>query len=88
METKQNSARIIVHPATRELLNNTNNVIYVKPYSALQLSVLYGISRKTFIKWIRPFQGEIGERMGNYFNVRQVKIIFEKLDVPHLMHVA
>ena len=87
MTVKQNLPKIIVHPATVEYLSN-NNFIYVKPYSPLQLAVLYGINKKTFIKWIKPFQGELGERSGHYFNVRQVKIIFEKLDVPHLMQVA
>jgi len=88
MDAKRNLARIIVHPATVEFFNHSNSYIHVKPYAPGELAVLYGISKKTFIKWIKPFQGEIGERRGHFFNVHQIKIIFKKLDVPHLMYVA
>lgn len=54
----------------------------VKPYSFKELCVLYGISGKTLVKWLRPFKNEIGEKIGRYYNVLQVQTIFNKLGVP------
>lgn len=88
MERKQ-TARIIVHPSTAELFRSTQNkAIFVKPYTSKELRVLYGVSEKTFRKWLKPFAEEIGRRNGAYFSVRQVRVIFDKLDVPHYYEVA
>jgi hypothetical protein len=54
----------------------------IRPYSTKDLAIIYGVCVKTFKKWITPFTTEIGEKNGRYFSVAQVKIIFEKLDVP------
>ena len=88
METKQSSATIIVHPATIEYYNNRKSFLHVKPYSPSELAEIYGVCSRTFKKWIQPFQGEIGKREGRFFSVRQVKIIFLKLDIPYMMEVA
>ena len=89
METKQTTARIIVHPATVEAFSRAQNkAIFVKPYTAKELRGLYGVCDKTFRKWIHPFAEEIGQKNGAYFTVRQVKIIFDRLDIPHYYEVA
>lgn len=88
MEIKKGTARIIMHPATQEFLAEKGNFIHVKPYSTKELTNLYGVSDKTFRKWIEPFKEQIGEKRGAYYSVRQVRIIFEKLDIPHMMLVA
>ena len=59
-----------------------DNVFEIRAYSLKELAIIYGISRKTFKRWIIPFFDEIGERQGRYYNVAQVKIIFNKLGVP------
>lgn len=51
-------------------------------YTTEELSMLYNITPKTFLKWLAPFQNEIGQKIGWYFNIRQVNIIFEKLGRP------
>lgn len=61
-----------------------NAKIPLKPYSTHELSKMYYITEKTMLKWLQPFQQEIGEKVGWYFNVRQVEIIFEKLGWPDL----
>ena len=55
----------------------------VKPYSFKELCVLYDISGKTLLKWLKPFKNEIGERVGRYYNVLQVQTIFKRLGVPY-----
>ena len=61
--------------------------IEVKPYSIRELAELYGVSPKVFRNWLSLFENSIGERMGHYYTVRQVKIIFDKLGIPYLQEV-
>jgi hypothetical protein len=53
-----------------------------QPYTTDELAMLYGITAKTFLKWIGPFKNETGQKIGWYYNIRQVNIIFEKLGRP------
>jgi hypothetical protein len=53
-----------------------------QPYTTDELSLLYGITSKTFLKWINPFKEAIGQKIGWYFNIRQVAVIFENLGRP------
>lgn len=57
--------------------------IDIKPYTVAEMARLYGISKLTFNKWIKPHLAAIGNRIGHYFTSLQVKIIFEKLGPPH-----
>jgi len=59
-----------------------DNKVEVKPYNLKDLANLYQVSDKTFRRWIDRFKDELGERYGNYYTVRQVRIIFKKLGLP------
>ena len=63
-------------------LVSISNGIIIKPYSLGELAKLYDVDRKTFRGWLTPFQKEIGKREGRYYTIRQIKIIFKKLDFP------
>jgi hypothetical protein len=63
-------------------MNTLHSVTELKAYSTKELAVIYGISDKTFKKWLLPFVNSIGNKHGRYYTVAQVKIIFEKLGVP------
>ena len=65
----------------------TARKIHVKTYSVNEMAGLYEISKKTFHKWLRPFEKEIGERMGHFYNPKQVGIIFEKLGLPEVIYL-
>ena len=54
----------------------------IRAYSTSELARLYNKNRKTVSRWLRPFEGEIGERVGRYYNARQVKIIVDKIGPP------
>ncbi len=54
----------------------------LKAYSVKQLSELYGVSAKTFRRWLSPFKKDVGEKQGNFFNISQVKCIVSHLGVP------
>jgi hypothetical protein len=60
----------------------TNKTFPLRSYTPLQLCALYEVSKKTFLKWIKPFQTEIGRREGHYYNINQVVTILEKLGLP------
>jgi len=57
-------------------------VTEIKPYSPAELARIYGVSKKTMNRWLKPHRGGIGERQGLYYTTLQVKIIFEKLGLP------
>ena len=56
--------------------------VFSQPYTTDELAQLYGIRTKTLLRWIEPFKNEVGEKIGWYFNIRQVNIIFDKLGRP------
>jgi len=60
--------------------------IALRPHNQKELSALYNISRKTLKKWLMPFEDEIGERLGNYYTIPQVKKIFTLLGFPAMFY--
>jgi len=63
---------------------NTERVVTdIKPYTVKELAAINNVCDKTFKKWLQPFADEIGEKRGWYYNVNQVRIIFEKLGLPY-----
>jgi hypothetical protein len=60
------------------------NEIKVKAYSLIELAALYEVDWRTLKRWLIPFKKEIGEKNGRYFQIPQVKIIFEKLSLPSI----
>jgi transposase len=88
MKEGQTNARIIMHPATVEYYNDKRAMFEIKPYSKREMAEIYDVCSKTFEKWVSPFKDEIGTMNGRYYTVRQVKVIVEKLDLPHWIDVA
>lgn len=56
--------------------------IKLKPYSITELARIYGVDPRTLKKWLIPFEQEIGIKQGRFYQIPQVKIIFEKLSLP------
>lgn len=59
-----------------------NKKIPIKAYLPSELARLYNVSHSTFNKWLKPFRDELGPRAGYFYNPYQVRIIFEKLELP------
>lgn len=59
-----------------------NQRIRIIPYSLKELAIIYGVGRTVIKHWLSPFETEIGPRLGRYYTVAQIKIIFERLGVP------
>lgn len=57
----------------------------LRPHNQKELAALYSISRKTLKRWLKPFEKEIGERVGYYYTIPQVQKIFAVLGLPGLM---
>jgi DNA-binding transcriptional MerR regulator len=53
-----------------------------KSYSIGELSILYGMPVKTINNWLKPHIGKIGRRIGRYYTLKQVLLIFEILEWP------
>jgi len=54
----------------------------LRPYTPKELRQLYGVSYKTFVKWLLPFKEQVGEALGGVYNVLQVRTIIDKLGFP------
>lgn len=61
---------------------NRHDHVHVKPYTLTELSHLYGVNWRTLQVWMKPFEHLVGEKLGRYYTIPQVKIIFDKLGVP------
>lgn len=59
-----------------------NGKVKLLPYSVVELSTIYDVCDRTFKKWIKPFETEIGAKHGRYYTISQVKIIIDKLGLP------
>lgn len=66
----------------KEIMNNISGPAPLQPYTTEELATLYGITPKTFLRWLVPYKPEIGEKMGWFFNVRQVQVIFKHIGRP------
>ena len=58
------------------------NEIEIKAYSPAELSRLYGVSKWTLNRWLKPHRDAIGKRAGLYYTSKQVKTIFDKIGLP------
>ncbi len=56
--------------------------VSIKPYNLKELAVLYGVSARTFRKWLSPFKDQLGNRIGYFYTISQVKEIFSRLGLP------
>jgi hypothetical protein len=54
----------------------------VRPYTYKELTLMYGISRRTLNSWLDEYKYEIGPKRGRYFNIAQVQIIFRRCGRP------
>lgn len=62
--------------------------IKLKPYSMTELARIYGVDPRTLKKWLVPFENEIGVKQGRFFQIPQVKLIFDKLSLPTNLTIA
>jgi len=67
---------------TKVTKNQPETQVRLKPYKGSELALMYGVSHRTLKRWIAPFKKELGEKRGIYYNIPQVKMVFEKLGVP------
>lgn len=59
-------------------------LVPIKCYTHQDLMHHYGVAWSTLQKWIKPFEKQIGEKVGHFYTVKQVRIIFENLGHPEL----
>lgn len=65
--------------------NQTNEKARIRPCSHKELAVMYQMDKRTISRWLKPHQDIIGNRIGRYYTVRQVALIFEILGYPNCM---
>lgn len=66
-------------------MTTTKASIMLKAYSLSELARIYDVDWRTFKKWVKPFEAEIGTKQGRFYTVAQVRVIFEKLSLPGMV---
>ena len=61
--------------------------IETKPYMVGELAKLYQVSEKTFRCWITVFSDRLGQRIGRYYNIKQVELMFQELGTPKILEL-
>ncbi len=51
-----------------------------RPMTLKELADRWNVSVRTVRKWLKPFERDIGPRIGNVYSPHQVKIILSKLE--------
>jgi hypothetical protein len=55
----------------------------IQSYNTKELAQHYSITPKVLRTWLRHLKPHLGTRIGNYYNVEQVKIIVKHLGWPY-----
>jgi len=63
------------------------NTWHIKPSTIKDLSGLYGLTYHIFKKHIRPIERLIGKRIGYYYTIPQILLIFEFMGPPPLVNI-
>jgi hypothetical protein len=69
-------------------MENTTTIpapIIVKPYMIGELARYYQVSEKTFRNWLKAFSDRLGKRIGRYYNIKQVELMFQELGTPRIL---
>mgnify|MGYP000906849485 FL=1 len=63
-------------------LINKDGSITPRPCTNTDFAVVYGVNRRTFATWLKPFKAEIGERKSYFYTQAQVEIVFKRIGTP------
>lgn len=64
-----------------EQLKTVSTIRKIKFYTK-ELADMYETTPKTFTRWLKPHEKTIGEKIGRYYSITQVKAIFQALGMP------
>lgn len=56
--------------------------IEIKPYMISELAKFYQVSDKTFRCWLKGLGERLGKRIGRYYTIKQVELIFHEFGTP------
>lgn len=62
-----------------------NKRFALKAYSQKEILAMYDISYSVFKRWIKAFETELGELNGNYYTIKQVQLLIDKLGMPSVI---
>ena len=69
-------------------MEKEKNEFPIQTYSIKELARHYRVSPKTFMRYIRLLKIDLGQRLGNSFSPRQVRMIVDKLGKPFTLFIA
>lgn len=54
----------------------------IKPYTKKELASLYDLSPRAFFTLLKPHLDVVGTKLGRYYSIKQVELIFTRLGTP------
>lgn len=73
----------ILNNCTKQCIHSERFLL--RPMSTSELARVYGIAPLTLKRWIKPFNDKVGEKIGRYYTIKQVKIIVLQLGFPEFI---
>jgi len=56
--------------------------LLIKPYRFKDLLSIYGVSKRVLKRWMEKYRDGLGEKEGDYYSIRQVELLVEKIGLP------
>jgi hypothetical protein len=66
---------------------NKEVIIEIRPYLLKELAEIYGVHRQTMAMWLARIKDRLGEKVGYYYSITQVREIFRLLSLPSTVKV-
>jgi hypothetical protein len=69
----------------KEIMGKISGPAPIQPYTTEEIATMYGVHSSTLLRWFdEKFKEKLGMKRGLYYNIKQVKLIFEEYGRPEL----
>ena len=85
MENFENFEKLLKSACIINNFISQSHNLYLKAYPLKKFSEIYQVDVRTFKKGIKLFNPKIGIRIGRFYTINQVKIIFESIGTPEFL---
>jgi hypothetical protein len=65
-----------------------NDKLIIKPYRLVDLSQIFDVNPKTFKRWLKNIEKEIGKPEGRFYSVNQVEYMIAQFGLPRKLDTS
>lgn len=66
---------------------DTDGKLIIKPYRVKDLAAIFDVNVQTLKRWMSKYPAELGDKVGNYYSVKQVLFCMETFGLPQKIAV-